>query len=147
LIVPVDSSSPNKAYGTQYNATLSSTESTIFNFDIPSSYEGMTCSLLFLFPEKADLETTDFTFNGKGGITVEQLDTVATESTTYASAGSGNTVGSETAVTPGNSYTIMSTSCPAGTAVSYEFSATGGLELEWFNDWNPSPLGVFVRVC
>ncbi|GAM86904.1 hypothetical protein ANO11243_049250 [Dothideomycetidae sp. 11243] len=46
LIVPVSSSSPNTAYGTQYFGTINSTVSSIFNFDIPASYAGKTCSVV-----------------------------------------------------------------------------------------------------
>merc|ERR1719197_328484 len=51
LIVPVSSENKDKAYGTSYNGTISPSVSSIFNFDLPYSYEGQTCSLVFLFPE------------------------------------------------------------------------------------------------
>merc|ERR1711939_199086 len=50
LIVPVSSENKDKAYGTSYNGTISPSVSSIFNFDLPYSYEGQTCSLVFLFP-------------------------------------------------------------------------------------------------
>ncbi|KAF2725649.1 glycoside hydrolase family 17 protein [Polychaeton citri CBS 116435] len=147
LIIPVSKSNPEKAYGTQYNATISPDVSTIFNFDIPASYAGQTCSLVFLFPEQKDLETTAFDFNGQGGISVSQLSSPATEQTTYSSLPSGSEVGSVSSATPGNGYVVTSGSCAAGSRVGYEFSSTGGLDLTFFNDWNPSPLGAFITVC
>merc|ERR1711939_1282273 len=57
LIVPVNKGSPDESYGTSYFGQVNSTTSSIFNFDIPSSYEGKTCSVVFLFPKKEDLET------------------------------------------------------------------------------------------
>ncbi|KAF2168938.1 glycoside hydrolase family 17 protein [Zasmidium cellare ATCC 36951] len=148
LIVPVSSSSPNTAYGTSYNGKLSPTESSIFNFDIPASYAGKTCSLVFLFPEQKDLETSSFTFNGKGGITVEELTGPATEQTTYANApaksGLSQTISS---VAPGNSYLVFSHECAAGERKAFEFESTGGLELEFFQDYNPSPIGAYITVC
>merc|ERR1711964_671596 len=58
----------------------------ISNFDIPSSYTG-TCSLVFLFPEQSQLETSSFTFSGNGEFDFTQLSSVATQSTTYATQG------------------------------------------------------------
>merc|ERR1711939_444695 len=40
LIVPVSSENKDKAYGTSYNGTISPSVSSIFNFDLPYSYEG-----------------------------------------------------------------------------------------------------------
>ncbi|KAF4311600.1 Glycoside hydrolase subgroup catalytic core [Botryosphaeria dothidea] len=148
LIVPVDAAAPSKAYGTQYNGRVSPTVSSLFNFDIPASYAGKTCSLVFLLPTKQDLETSDFTLAGAGGIAVARLAAPATEQTTYASAPkSGGKVGEVASVTPGNAWVVASGACEAGARVGYEVSATGGLELEWFEDWNPSPIGLFITVC
>ena len=66
LIVPINSTAPNKAYGTGYNSTASGTVSSIFNFDIPQSYAGKTCSLEFLFPTQDQLETSAYEFSGPG---------------------------------------------------------------------------------
>merc|ERR1711939_339617 len=60
LIVPVNKDSPDQSYGTSYFGEVNSTTSSIFNFDIPSSYEGRTCSVVFLFPKKEDLETANY---------------------------------------------------------------------------------------
>ncbi|KAI4855121.1 glycoside hydrolase [Aureobasidium sp. EXF-8846] len=148
LIVPVDASNPNKAYGTQYNGTLNSKVSTIFNFDIPASYAGKTCSTVFLFPELNQLETSSYSFNDKGGFTIAILNGVADESTTYANAPAvAKQIGSVDALKRGSSYTLSQDACPAGARVSFEVTATGGADLEWFNDYNPSPLGLYVRAC
>jgi hypothetical protein len=146
LIVPVSSSSPDKAYGTSYNGEITSDTSSIFNFDIPTSYTG-TCSLLFLFPEQAQLETSSYTFNGSGEINFKQLSTVATQSTTYSSIGSTETDFGVKTVTPGSSTVIASFTCPAGQAVSYELSSVGGTSLTYFQDYNPSPIGLYVVSC
>jgi glucan endo-1,3-beta-D-glucosidase len=148
LIVPVDASNPNKAYGTQYNGTLNSKVSTIFNFDIPASYAGKTCSTVFLFPELNQLETSSYSFNDKGGFTIAILNGVADESTTYANAPAvAKQIGSVDALKRGSSYTLSQDACPAGARVSFEVTATGGLDLEYFQDYNPSPLGLYVRAC
>lgn len=148
LIVPVSSASPNTAYGTQYNGTVNSTVSTIFNFDIPASYAGKTCSLVFLFPEQSQLETSAYTFNNQGGLVSHVLSSTADQSTTYANQPSQALQnGAISSLQSGNSYVISTDSCPAGTAVSFELSSTNGLALEFFEDYNPSPLGLYVRAC
>lgn len=149
LIVPVDSSEPTTAYGTSYNGTITPEISTIFNFDIPASYAGETCSLVFLFPEQAALETSAYTFNGQGGITVNELSAPATEQTTYDTVPSASVpnVGSVSSVQSGNSYVITSHACGAGERVAFEVESTGGLSLEFFEDYNPSPLGFYITVC
>ncbi|KAK4540310.1 hypothetical protein LTR36_009622 [Oleoguttula mirabilis] len=149
LIVPVNSAEPDTAYGTQYNGTITPTTSTIFNFDLPSSYAGKTCSLVFLFPEQAALETSAFTFNGQGGISVNELSSPATQETTYDSVPSVavSAIGTLASVSPGNSYVVASHECNAGATQAFEFVSTGGLSLEYFEDWNPSPIGAFITVC
>lgn len=147
LIVPVDSANPSKAYGTSYNGKVSATVSSIFNFDIKSSDAGKTCSLVFLFPKQADLETSSYTFNGKGGLKITALKAPATEQTTYASSPAAVQSTTVESVAPGNSYLVESFACPAGDRIGFEFSSTGGLELEYFQDYNPSPIGAYITVC
>lgn len=139
LIIPVNSSTPDTAYGTQYFGTVSETVSTIFNFDIPSSYEGSTCNLVFMFPEKADLETSDYTFSGNGKIDFSKLSEVASSSTTYDNAPSVSEDLGDITISAGNTYVVSTFSCPAGETVAYEMSEAGTTDLHWFNDWNPSP--------
>ena len=148
LIVPIDSAHPSTASGTSYNGSLSSTVSSIFNFDIPPSDEGKTCSLVFLLPEKSQLQTSSYSFNGAGGIDVSGLSAPATEGTSYSSCPStSEEVGSVSSVKPGSSYVLSSGPCAAGKRVGYKVSATGGLELEYFQDYNPSPIGLYITVC
>ncbi|KAJ5650818.1 uncharacterized protein N7484_004541 [Penicillium longicatenatum] len=147
LIIPINSSTPDTAYGTQYFGTVRDTVSTIFNFDIPSSYEGSTCNLVFMFPQKADLETSDYTFSGDGKIDFSKLSEVASSSTTYNNAPSVSEDLGDITISAGNSYVVSSFSCPAGETVAYEMSEAGTTDLYWFNDWNPSPLGLFITKC
>ncbi|KAJ6028106.1 hypothetical protein N7540_003682 [Penicillium herquei] len=147
LIIPISSSSPDTAYGTQYFGNVSTTVSTIFNFDIPSSYEGSTCNLVFLFPKKSQLETSDYTFSGNGKIDFSKLSEVASEETTYSNAPSVSDNLGDITISEGNSYVVSSFSCPAGETVAYEMSEAGTTDLWWFNDWNPSPLGIFITKC
>jgi hypothetical protein len=139
LIVPVDSSSPDKAGGTKFNGVVSSTVSTIFNFDIPKSDEGKQCSLVFLFPEQADLQTSSFTFKGDGKIDVAELDKAATTSTTFNNAPAVSKDLGDITVSPGHSYVVSTFSCPAGQTVAFEMKNAGSTDLEFFEDFNPSP--------
>ncbi|KAJ5928586.1 hypothetical protein N7466_007542 [Penicillium verhagenii] len=147
LIVPINSSAPSTAYGTQYFGTVSETVSTIFNFDIPSSYEGSTCNLVFMFPEKADLETSDYTFSGDGKIDFSKLSEVASSSTSYDNAPSVSEDLGDITITAGNTYVVSTFTCPAGETVAYEMSEAGSTYLYFFEDYNPSPLGLYITKC
>jgi len=148
LIVPVDKSKPDQAGGTSYNGTISSTISSIFNFDIPSTYSGKTCTLVFLLPEQTQLTSSAFSLSGSGGFDVARLSSPATEQTSYNTVPLVATdLGGPSSVTPGNEYVIASRSCAAGSRVGYRITATGSLDLNYFQDSNPSPVGFYVTVC
>ena len=148
LIVPVDKSQPTKAGGTSYNGTISSTVSSIFNFDIPASDAGKTCSVVFLLPTKDELTTSAFSLTGSGGFDVGLLSSPATEQTSYSSAPSiSKDYGGPSSVTPGNEYVIQSFACPSGQRIGLEVSGTGSLYLNYFQDYNPSPIGLYITVC
>lgn len=148
LIVPVDKSQPTKQGGTSYNGTISSTVSSLFNFDIPNSDTGKTCTVIFLLPTQDKLTTSAFSLSGSGGLDVALLSSPATEQTSY------NTVPSvekdysgPSSVTPGNAYVIQTGACPSGKRIGLKVSATGTLNLNYFQDYNPSPIGLYVTVC
>lgn len=144
LIIPIDSSNPTTAAGTSYFGQVSSTISTIFNFDIPQSYSGKTCELWFSFPTQSQLTTSSFTFSGAGTVDFKSLSSVATQSTSYSNApGVASDLGQVT-LAPGNAYKVASFSCPAGTAVSYEMSAVGNTAFKYFQDYNPCAIGLWV---
>lgn len=147
LIVPVDSSKPDSAPGTSYNGTISESKTTLYNFDIPQSYESKTCSLVFLFPKQEDLETSAFTFSGDGKIDFAKLQSTVKESTSYSNMPSVEKDYGVTTVSPGNSYTISTFECPAGESVAYEMKNAGSTYLDFFEDYNPSPLGLYITTC
>lgn len=138
LIVPVNSASPDTAYGTSYNGEVTSTISSLFNFDIPPSYAGKTCSLVFLFPEQSQLTTSSFTFSGDGKVDAWTLASPATQSTTYANAPKPTLIG-EFTFAPGNSYVLDTFDCPANTAIGFELTNAGSTDFTYFQDYNPSP--------
>jgi hypothetical protein len=147
LIVPVDSQMPDTAYGTSYNGKVDSHICSIFNFDIPSSYSGKTCTVVFLFPEQKDLETSSYTVSGSGQCTVSQLKSPASQQTTWSNQPAKDSDLWSGSFEPGNSYTISSGDCAAGQTVSYEICSSGDYSLEYFQDYNPSPIGLYVREC
>ncbi|KAH6639795.1 ubiquitin 3 binding protein But2 C-terminal domain-containing protein [Boeremia exigua] len=147
LIIPVDSEQSSKAFGTSYNGKVDSHTCSIFNFDIPTSYSGKTCSVVFLFPEQKDLETSSFTVSGTGPVSFTKLKGPASQQTTWANQPGKDYDLASIEITPGNSYSIASGDCAAGQTVSYEICSEGDFALDYFQDYNPSPLGLYVRQC
>lgn len=139
LIVPVDSAAPDKAYGTSYEGQITPQISSIFNFDILPSDGGKKCSLIFLFPPKSELRSSDFTFSGGGAIEFSQLSGNADSGTTYDNAPSEKTSYGTTTVAPGNSYSIATFDCPAGQRITYKLKSAADTSLKWFQDFNPAP--------
>jgi hypothetical protein len=147
LIVPISSPSPDTAAGTSYFGTISPNTSTIFNFDIPSSYTGHTCSLIFLLPLQSQLETSSYTYSPTGAIDFEQLSSPASTSTTWNNAPSVSSNLGEFSIAEGSSTLVSTFACPAGETVAYEAKAIGDTNLYYFQDWNPSPIGLYITYC
>lgn len=139
LIVPVSSANPDKVYGNSYNGRLTRSDiRTLFNFDIPTSYAGKTCSLVFLFPRQDQLITSAYSINGDGNVGFASLGGVATQETTHNNApGVGQDYGVFN-LAPGNSYRVATFDCPAGTTQSYSMTARE-TDFHYFQDFNPSP--------
>lgn len=148
LIVLVNKEQPNTAGGTRYNGTISSTLSSIFNFDIPLSNSGKTCTLVFLLPRQSDLTTSAFSLSGSGGFDVAELSNPATEQTTYNTVPPvAKLLSGPSSVAPGNEYVIASGPCAAGSRVGYEVSASGSLSLDYFQNSSPASIGFYLTVC
>ncbi|KAH7039518.1 ubiquitin 3 binding protein But2 C-terminal domain-containing protein [Macrophomina phaseolina] len=149
LIVPVNASTPSTAYGTQYNGAISTTPQvcSLFNFDIPSDWSGSTCSSIFLLPQKAELETSDYTLAGTGEAVFKSLKEAASESTSWENKPQVEAELGAWGIESGTRFVVKSGECEAGKTAAVEVCAQGGLALEWFQDWNPSPIGLFVRRC
>jgi len=143
LIIPISESHPNTAPGTSYNGLINNDTSSIFNFDIPDSYTG-DCTLEFLFPTQDMLETSSYTFSGDGVLAVEFLSGVATQDTTYENAPDVEIDLGYFTVTPGTVTTIATEQCPSGWTVSLKVSAVSGTSLEYFQDYNTCPIGLYV---
>jgi hypothetical protein len=139
LIITLDSSSPGNTAGTGSNGTVTSTVSSVFNFDIPASDTGKTCSLVFLFPKQQDLETAAFTFSGDGMIDFSKLSGQVTPSTTSNNLPAVAEDLGVITVSPGNSYVVSTFACPGDQSVAFEMKNAGRTELNFFEDYNPSP--------
>ncbi|KAJ9656446.1 hypothetical protein H2201_008537 [Coniosporium apollinis] len=151
LIIPIDASNPTKAYGTSYNGHISSNKSAIFNFDFPPSLAGKTCTLIFLLPTQDKLVTSSFTLSGSGEVVFARLEKPATEATSW-----GNMPGAEeefgvARLRPGESYVVASFACPAGEREGFVMGAklpsADPINLEWFQDWNPEAVGLYISAC
>ena len=148
LIVPISKDTPYTAQGTSYNGTISPSTSSIFNFDIPTEDSGKTCSLVFFLPSHDKLTTSAFDLSGSGGFDVALLKSPATEQTTYRSVPDPvEDLGGPSSVSPGNEYVISSAPCQAGSRQGYKVSATGSFDLNYFQDNNPSPIGLYITIC
>jgi hypothetical protein len=139
LIVRIDSAKPDTPHGTGLNGTVNSTVATTFNFDIPQSFSGKTCNLVFLFPRKEELQTTSFSFSGDGKVAFGKLSSTVTTSTTENNVPSVSQGLGTSAISPGHSFLISTFSCPAGQAIAFEMKSAGSTDFEFFEDWNPSP--------
>ncbi|KAK1908663.1 hypothetical protein P3342_009514 [Pyrenophora teres f. teres] len=146
LIIPVSSSSSSEPSGSSYNGQVSPTTCTLFNFDIPASMAGKSCSTIFMLPLKSELETSDYTLSGSGVCTITRLDGPATEQSTWDDKPEAEAQVASVQMTPGHSWTVDSGPCEEG-PLSYEVCSGGDFELSWFQDYNPSPIGLFVREC
>jgi glucan endo-1,3-beta-D-glucosidase len=145
LIVPIDSSDPNKVIGNSYTAQLSSTRSTLFVFDVPPS-SAKTCNLVFALPATFDSTyTSPMQINSPGGISITRLDRQTTIKTSANSAAGGNFVGALPLLQPGNKYLVASAPCEAGQQVSYKAESLNGLDFSFFQMTSPA-LGLFMEI-
>ncbi|GAM85206.1 hypothetical protein ANO11243_032100 [Dothideomycetidae sp. 11243] len=143
LIVPVSSSSPNTAFGTQYSATINSTTSSLFNFDIPASDKGKTCTLAFFWSSAGS-----YNFDNQGGLAISLLSSPANQGTTYSNAPASQGIGAIGSAAPGNSYIVTTRACPSGQTIGYRLDSVGGLALTYFQNYDPNaPMGLFVTIC
>ena len=99
-----------------------------------------------MLPLKSELQTSDYRLSGSGKSTISRLDGTVKEHTTWDSKPKAEAQVASVEMTPGHSWTVDSGVCEEGT-LSYEVCGGGDFELMWFQDWNPSPIGLFVRGC
>ncbi|KAK1092979.1 hypothetical protein LTR48_003261 [Friedmanniomyces endolithicus] len=137
LIVHVDEKHQDKALGNSLNGLAAGSKSSIFNFDIPASDAGKTCSLKFLLPAKGTMETSNYKLSGNGSFEFAILQEPATKDTTYETMPKVHDYLNDFELVPGNAYTVSSYPCPPGGSVGIWMYATGDAKLEYFQDFNP----------
>ncbi|KAI9716202.1 MAG: hypothetical protein M1828_000428 [Chrysothrix sp. TS-e1954] len=147
LIMPVDSSCPDKVYANSLNGTVTGTIQSVFNFDIPLSTAGMDCSLVFLFPQKSKLQTSSFSFSGPGLFEFDMLAKPIVEGQAYQDLAPVYKDYGVTKMAPGNSYVIDTFKCPADQRIGFRMGASANTKLSYFQDFNPSPIGLYITVC
>ncbi|KAF2475584.1 uncharacterized protein BDR25DRAFT_213209 [Lindgomyces ingoldianus] len=145
LIIPVDSNHPDMYSGTRLNGTVSGTICSAFNFDVRREHAGKTCSLIFLFPEQYQLETSAFELKGHGKLRFFKLEKPVTTQTTWNSLPGRTFIHSVPAV-PGTQSVIMTFACPAAEKVSFLMCGKG-IYFDYFQDFNPAPIGLYIRQC
>ena len=102
---------------------------------------------MFLFPTQDELETSSFSFSGDGKLDFAHVESPATDSTTWNNQPAVKVDYGVTAVSPGHTYVIATFDCPAGKTVGFGVREAGSTDLNYFQDYNPSPIGLYVTVC
>ena len=150
LIVPVSSEDPDHSFGNSYSAYISPINSTLFNFDIPSAvpYNG-TCALIFLFPfgGATYFSGTEEEEGENGGLNFALLIEVASANATYNTASGVELDYGRVEVDPGYNYTVATFFCDPGSTKTYEASSDGNVELDYFQQSGPNPMGLYIVPC
>ncbi|KAI1773774.1 ubiquitin 3 binding protein But2 C-terminal domain-containing protein [Hypoxylon cercidicola] len=155
LVVPVDSANPDTAYGPSPfgEVEVSSTISTVFDFAIPASAAGKTCTLVFLFPARDDddddEDVASSNTTGSGAVEFSRLEGGGVdEKTTQSSLPDAAQSYRRLAVAPGHAYAVDSFACPGGRDVAVEMAAVPGTDtqLRFLQDADSDacPLGLYI---
>ncbi|KAF2710921.1 hypothetical protein K504DRAFT_375993, partial [Pleomassaria siparia CBS 279.74] len=145
LIVPIDRTQPDLVMGNSHIAQLDSTHATLYNFEVPLSYEGETCNLVFFVPPESKDWFQPWHMNTPGGMVVSRLETIATKFSSSSNVGVSRTTGAINLLAPGQGHLVNSAPCEAGETVGYRADALGALDLSYFQLTNP-PSGLFMTV-
>ncbi|KAI9047299.1 hypothetical protein LZ554_008747 [Drepanopeziza brunnea f. sp. 'monogermtubi'] len=155
LIVPTSPVAPSQSLGNSSLATISTTNTTLFNFDIPSSYTG-SCSLLFLFPYMSEMSPSAgaYKYSGQeqvvyqnGGLNFALLDGIANAETTFTSTPPVKADYGKVAILPGNRYTVATFPCQSGTPITIQVRSVNNTSLRYSQNSARSPIGLYVVPC
>ncbi|KAI1804646.1 ubiquitin 3 binding protein But2 C-terminal domain-containing protein [Daldinia bambusicola] len=148
LLITVDSSHPNKAYGEAASGEVSSTLSSIFRFHVPSSGgsdAGKTCKLVFFYANTTKEEDVQ---KASGAVEFSRLEGSVDLDTTQNSLPAVAQSYHRLTVAPGNAYTIESFACPSEDEdVVVELSSAPGSQtaLRFAQDSSDAcPLGLYL---
>ncbi|KAH7130338.1 putative GPI anchored cell wall protein [Dendryphion nanum] len=151
LMVPIDYSIKywHTPLGSKLNGSIKANKRfTAFTFDVNPSYAGKTCSVVFLFPNLSKLETSAYEFSGTGNLTLSELSRIVDpKQTTASSLPPLKYRAIRKPIFPGSNINFITTACPAGQKVSYVLGGDGSVDLNYFQDYSRSPLGLYIRVC
>jgi glucan endo-1,3-beta-D-glucosidase len=146
LLVPIDLSNAGNIIGNRYVAQISSTHSTLFNFDIPPEYQGKTCNLVFHVPPESQEWWHPWHLTTPGGIIFSKLEVPATaiSSSDSVSSSSSGPIGAVNSLESGG-YLVNSAPCEAGKKLGYRADALGATDLQYFQMTSPVA-GLFMTV-
>ncbi|KAK5130775.1 hypothetical protein LTR08_001665 [Meristemomyces frigidus] len=147
MIVHVDSANPDKVYGNSLNGAVTSSVSSLFKFDIPASDAGKQCTLEFLLPHKDALETSSYTSTGDHVFDFFKLEEPASWNNTWNNAPATSDVLGTYKLTPDSATAISTFDCPAGQAIGFWMDSPNGAMLNYFQDFNPCPIGLYINVA
>lgn len=125
---------------TSYIANISSDITSYYNFDIPASYAGKTCDVVFALPTQSQLTTSSFTLAGSGALDFFSLSAPVTAG---SAAPQEKAIGNWNPMT-GYSYAFSSGPCAAGTTVGFAIAAEATRTLSYFQDYNACAIGLYV---
>jgi hypothetical protein len=146
LLVPIDWSNAGNILGKRYIAQISSTHSTLFNFNIPPEYQGKTCNLVFHVPPESQEWWHPWHLTTPGGIVFSQLEVPATALTSAGTVSSSKSgpIGAVNSLESGG-HLVSSAPCEAGKILGYKADALGATDLQYFQMTSPAA-GLFMTV-
>ncbi|PGH28013.1 hypothetical protein AJ80_00268 [Polytolypa hystricis UAMH7299] len=139
LIIPINSATPSVAPGTSYNGQVSSTVSSLFNFDIPYGDNNRTCNLIFIFPSEEQRPSSWYTYSGEGEVSFSLLKEPASMTTTFANAPDVDVEFGQAKLAPGHVYLVHKFECPGGQRLGVRMAGVGDVELNYFQDYTSPP--------
>lgn len=138
----------DSAAQTNYTGKCSDDDSTLFRFDIPTSYSGSICEVIFALPRHDSMETSDYqmsnTSMSMGSMGVIPMSSVPYEGMSLDDAVAERT-GDEAMWSPvvDGIFTVYKGPCAAGQSIGFMMQCVG-MSLTYFQDYNPCPVGMYV---
>ncbi|KAL5348533.1 hypothetical protein ACLOAV_005949 [Pseudogymnoascus australis] len=154
LIIPVSPEAAGYPYGVISSPIITPSNNTLFAFTTPASWTG-TCSLLFTFPYASETANPGaYHFSGieeekagNGGLNFDHLKADIDANETWWTKPEVKETYGKTEIIPGNSYTIATFPCKGGESLVYDVSSVAGVELEFEQNAEASPIGLWVAKC
>jgi hypothetical protein len=139
LIVPTSSTRSDFSHGPSSIGRVSRLDiQSVFNFDMPTSDAGKTCSLVFLFPRQDQLRQSSFTINGDGNVGFAALTGAVGHNTTHMTVPNVSNHYGVLSLSPGNAYTVATFECQAGQTQSYSMAAAD-TDFQYLQDTDIAP--------